>query len=118
MTAPALIAAVRRLGVSLERSHDGRLLVRPASRVPPGLMAELRAHKSAVLALLTTPPLGADPGLVAAFGQQIDTWEREGCRGIPVLVLPSSPAPRCGACISCGIAIDDGWRCAACLAAV
>jgi hypothetical protein len=37
---------------------------------------------------------------------------------IPYLLLPSAPAPRLGACISCGVAIPSGWRCAICLLGV
>lgn len=37
---------------------------------------------------------------------------------LPLLTLPAAPAPRCGACISCGVPITSGWRCAVCLIAV
>lgn len=51
-----------------------------------------------------------------AFRKQL-----ESARGgpiIPYLLLPDAPAPREGACISCGADIHGRLRCAACLAAV
>lgn len=53
-TAAALLAELRRRGVELRPAGD-RIRYRPAAAVPPELVAELRQHKAAVLALLTQP---------------------------------------------------------------
>ena len=56
MTAAALVAELRALGVELAPAGD-RLRFRPASRVPPDLLARLRERKAEVLALLAEDSL-------------------------------------------------------------
>ena len=55
MTAAALVAELRARGVELIPASD-RIRYRPASAVPPDLVARLRACKAEVLCLLTVPP--------------------------------------------------------------
>ena len=55
MTPLALLDKARRHGLRLEPKGD-RLAVTPADRVTPELRAELLAHKTALLAWLTSPP--------------------------------------------------------------
>ena len=58
MTAAALLAQLSGLGVSAWA--DGAVLrFKPASLVPPAVLADLRAHKAEVLALLTVPVAAA-----------------------------------------------------------
>ncbi len=88
-----LLARLTDLGVSA-RADGGTLRFKPARLVPPDVLADLRAHKVAVLSLLT----GADPyththataGLPdpETIGDQIghkptDQWPDEGEAGIP-----------------------------------
>jgi len=54
VTAAALVAALCSRGVELVPVGD-RLRFRPASKVPPELLAHLREHKAEVLRLLTAP---------------------------------------------------------------
>jgi hypothetical protein len=54
----------------------------------------------------------------AVFREQIESWNSTGRIGVPLLVLPAAPAPRLGACVSCGASIERGWRCPVCLHAV
>ena len=62
MTASALLARLGTLGVAAE--VDGSALrLRPASRVPAGMLAELRAKKADLLALLTEPANDPAPAL-------------------------------------------------------
>jgi hypothetical protein len=53
-----------------------------------------------------------------AFKQQIAEWTASGRWAVPVLVLPESPEPRPGQCVSCGCRIADGRRCVVCVEAV
>lgn len=53
-----------------------------------------------------------------SFRRQIDEWTASNRPGVPVLTLPSSPPPKADQCISCGCAIETGWRCGVCLSAV
>ena len=48
------------------------------------------------------------------FRAQIASWQGS---VIPLLFLPEAPAPRSGACISCG-ANSSQWRCLCCLVAI
>ena len=58
MTAAALLAQLSGLGVSAWA--DGAVLrFKPASLVPPAVLADLRAHKAELLALLTAPIVAA-----------------------------------------------------------
>ena len=52
MNAAALIDDLRRRGVQLEARGD-RLRFKPASSVPPDLLADLRANKAQILAALS-----------------------------------------------------------------
>lgn len=54
MTAAALVAELRARGVELVPAGD-HLRFRPASKVPPELLACLRERKAEVLGLLTAP---------------------------------------------------------------
>jgi len=66
MTAALLLSRLGDLGVSV-RADEGVLRLRPASAVPPDLLAEVRAHKAEVLALLAAndaavvPPAALPP---------------------------------------------------------
>ena len=75
MTAAALLAQLSGLGVSAWA--DGAVLrFKPASLVPPAVLADLRAHKAELLALLTAP-------IVAAVASPV----------APVVVAPTEPQP-------------------------
>ena len=88
-----LLTRLTDLGVSA-RADGGTLRFKPARLVPPDVLADLRAHKVAVLSLLT----GADPyththatagpsGPEAIGGHRghrpTDQWPDEGEAGIP-----------------------------------
>jgi hypothetical protein len=55
MTADALIAQCRNLGVTLAAGPGGKLRVSPPGRLPGDLREQLRRRKAEVLALLTQP---------------------------------------------------------------
>jgi hypothetical protein len=61
-TAVALLTHLSGLGVAAEADH-GALRLRPASAIPTDLLAELREHKAAVLALLEAEVSVALPAL-------------------------------------------------------
>ena len=104
MTAAALVAELRARGVELIPAGD-RIRYRPASAVPPDLVARLRACKAEVLCLLTVPPatvtldpvtvsevLGADaddPHAVACVKFDVLAAVREIETGIRAGVLPA-----------------------------
>lgn len=52
---------------------------------------------------------------VRAFQEQVRAWTGS---GIPLLTLPAAPEPQRGQCVSCGVSIATGWRCAVCMEAV
>jgi hypothetical protein len=54
MTATELLNQARGLGLQLESRDGGGLAVRPASKLPPDLAANLRHHKAEVLGLLAS----------------------------------------------------------------
>jgi hypothetical protein len=64
MTAAALIAEFRALGVELIPAGD-RIRFRPASAVPPDLVERLRHHKAEVLRLLSSAAITLDLKTVA-----------------------------------------------------
>jgi hypothetical protein len=127
MTAAALVAEVQRHGVELIPTPEGRLRIRPASKMPPALLGALRERKAEVLALITADPpatsLAEDAKValeirVCAFRRQIEIWKADRRPGVPLLTLPDAPLPAAGRCISCGKSASDGWRCSACLVAL
>ncbi len=71
MTAAATLARLRALGVTAE-VHGDRLTLRPASAIPPDLLAEVRANKAEVLALLAAK--AAAPPSASAVGEAPDAW--------------------------------------------
>ena len=54
MTDAELLQCAHDLGLQLEPRDGGWLAVRPASKLPPDLAADLRRHKTEVLGLLAT----------------------------------------------------------------
>lgn len=52
---------------------------------------------------------------IRIFRSQLRSWTGS---GIPLLTLPGAPEPQAGHCISCGVTIEQGWRCRPCLLAV
>lgn len=82
---------------------------RPRLRVAPGYAETLRREAGDVREVLRR---------AVAFRRQLGV--AAGGPIVPFLVLPEAPAPRPGACISCGVSLPAGqsWRCRPCLAAV
>ncbi len=93
---------------------------RPRLLAPPAMRPLVDAHREELRALLDAyGHRTADVFRRAqAFKQQIAEWTASGRWAVPVLVLPESLEPNAGRCISCGCSIEDGWRCATCLAAI
>jgi len=92
----------------------------PKVLFPPNLRAMVAEHRPALRALVIA--YGHCPTDVfrraQAFRRQIVEWTASNRPGVPVLVLPESPAPKAGRCVSCGTTIEAGWRCAVCIEAV
>ena len=61
MSAAALLARLRALGVTATAAGDDLELDAPAGALTPALLGELRAHKGALLALLAAERWTADP---------------------------------------------------------
>jgi len=93
---------------------------RPRLLAPPEMRPLVDVHREELRALLDVyGHCSADVFRRAqAFKQQIAEWTASGRWAVPVLVLPESLEPNAGRCISCGCSIEDGWRCATCLAAI
>ena len=64
-----LLEQLRSCGVSVSLDHD-ELVLRPGSKVPDDVLAEVRHHKADLVALLTPvwPPPDAD-GLISAWNE-------------------------------------------------
>jgi tubulysin polyketide synthase-like protein len=128
LSAPALLAELRRRGLVL--SVDGeKIKVRgPQAALTAETAATISARKSELLVLIKTelestraapPPITPEVRRrAAAFRRQMDEWAASGRWALPALVLPEAPEPRPKRCVSCGIEIGSGWRCGLCLAAI
>jgi hypothetical protein len=106
------LAGVLQRGGYIMRSASGHL----ALVVPGQLRQAVEQHRDEVLALLEEPDSfgGEVARRVDQFRTQIVAWKRSRRRHVPTFRLPLAPAPRDGACVSCGVEIGDGWRCNVC----
>jgi hypothetical protein len=59
--AAELLAELRSLQVEASLNPEGRLKLRPASRVPEALLAELRAHRDELVELVAQVPARSEP---------------------------------------------------------
>jgi hypothetical protein len=122
-TTAALVAEVREHGVELTPTPEGKLRVRPVSRLPPALLGALRERKSEVWTFITTTVAHPDEPQavelrVRAFRRQIETWTAANRPGVPLLTLPDASTPDgTGRCVSCGAPALE-WRCSPCLTAL
>ena len=83
MTAAALLTQLSGLGVSAW-ADGAALRFKPASLVPPDVLADLRAHKAELLALLTAPDIQPAPEPETPPAEPIaEPWPDEGEAGIP-----------------------------------
>jgi hypothetical protein len=90
VTAAAALARLRALGVIAE-GHGDRLTLRPASAIPPDLLAEVRAHKAAVLALLAANHARILQTLPPASPEQAEAADRSAIEAEPQLPAPGTP---------------------------
>jgi hypothetical protein len=136
MTGAAALARLHDLGVTAE-ARDDRLVLRPASAVPPELLAELRGLKAEVLALLkinratlADASARADPPQWTLADHMRHAQQLRGLRGAAMQRPPAwsdpaaRPSPGCW-CSSCRgrrwwreAHLAQGWRCATCHPAV
>jgi hypothetical protein len=106
-----ILLRLAKLGVTA-RADRGRLHLHPASAIPPDLMAALRKHKAAVLALL------ADTAGLRALEENV---QRVGLQRPPswsdAATVPE-PGWFCACCRGyrwwCEAAAPKGWRCTTC----
>jgi hypothetical protein len=94
VTAAVLLSRLGDLGVAV-RADDGLLRLRPASMVPPDLLAEVRAHKAEVLALLAmhdAPVVVADTLPPATAEQAADEAADRAAIAAEPLLHDSPPA--------------------------
>ena len=75
--AAVLLEQLQCCGVSVSLDRD-ELVLRPGSKIPVGLLAEVRQHKSDLVALLSSiwPPTDAE--------ELISGWDELGCPEIPL----------------------------------
>ena len=92
MTAAAAVARLRALGVTAEARGD-RLALRPASAVPPDLLADLRALKAEVLALLAAND-AATAVPVSPTAEASDAWGMTAADRAAAMARLRSPAQR------------------------
>ena len=88
-----LLARLRHLGVATWADGDA-LRLRPASAVPPDLLAEVKAHKSELLALLAENDQGTHSALPSPSAEQADAERQD--RAAIVEVDCGIKAARCG----------------------
>ena len=89
MTAAAILTRLRDLGVTAKPEGD-MLRLRPGSRVPPELLAEVKVNKPALLALLAAKD--APPAFPAASPDQAEA-ERQDRAAIAAEGAPIATAP-------------------------
>jgi hypothetical protein len=80
MTADSLLSETKRCGVKLSRRGD-KLVVAPADKCPPELIAMLREHKPEILTLLEAQASGLAPDCAPWLhvARQILAGEFDGC---------------------------------------
>jgi hypothetical protein len=79
LSAAALIARLGTLGVSVE-SDGGNLRLRPASAIPAHILADLRAHKGEVLAILAVQRHDDPTGAVLVSHDRRNGLPKAQCR--------------------------------------
>ncbi len=112
MSAAALLGTLRALGVAVAADGEGLTLDAPAGVLTPALLAELRAHKRALLAYLAAGPAVA--WRVAAMRARLPV-----AGPLPFLVARETPRGA-GGCLRCGEPIRSrteglGVCCAPCV---
>ncbi len=112
MDAVTLVATLRQRGVTL-RPAGGKIRFRPAELVTPDLLAELAAHKPAVLALLAAEAVAPSPCLSCGSRRR---WRCPplGVRWICPRCHP--PHPELAPVEWCGPQDEPGWTMGAILA--
>jgi hypothetical protein len=115
MTALDALVAVLDAGGSVVPDPEN-----PKVTYPPNLRPLVAEHRPELRSLvLAYGHCHADVFRRArSFKRQIAEWTASNRPGVPLLVLPGSPAPQAGWCVSCGCGTADGWRCVVCLEAV
>ena len=71
MTPTDLLTHIQSLGITL-RLDGGTLRASPRALLTPGLQAQVREHKAALIALLTAPVIDDDPGPWAFHSKTLD----------------------------------------------
>ena len=107
MTAVELLTALQRQGFLLTPLPDGKLEMRPASKLTAALEEELKAHKDELLSLLAQPispwpcprcgnPAEIDDVCRSFDGERLLTlWHCEPCRTVGVTPM-QSVSRQCG----------------------
>jgi len=102
MTPEAVLDRLRGLGVSL-RADGETLLLRPFSAVPPHLLAEAKAGKAALLALLRA----AEPAPAVSKLSQVEPPPPPALPPGAAEWLMTRTAPEPGCCVGVGDAVAD-----------
>ena len=95
MSAAALLARLRALGVALATDGDHLTIDAPAGVLTPALLAELRGRKWTLLALLAA----AEPAVAWRVAAMVASLPPAG--PVPFLVARATPR-HAGGCCSCG----------------
>lgn len=111
MTAAEVLGSLRRRGIVVVPSGDGRLRVRPRDALTAAECEDLARHRDAILALFDADPIG---WRAAAMAAQLP---RSGA--IPLLLARPGAGVSPDGCCSCGdpLRVDERYRCRACAAA-
>ena len=92
MTAVELVQCAHDLGLQVEPRDGGWLAVRPASKLPPDLAADLRRHKTEIISLLAGSSVASamvpSPMVPARKG-----WQSVPPPDLPFVALKPSPTP-------------------------
>lgn len=111
MTPAQIVGNLRRRGILLVPSGDGRLRYRPQGALSATDRAALARHRDEILALFESDPIGWRASVMAA--QVTPTG------AIPLLLARPEAPRRPGRCYSCGdqLGSAERFRCRPCVAA-
>jgi hypothetical protein len=111
MTPAEIVGSLRRRGIVVAPSGDGRLRYRPRRALSEVDREVLTRHRDAILALLDADPVGWRAAVMAGQVRQN--------AAIPLLLARPDAPKRPGRCYSCGGQLSRGerYRCRLCVAA-
>jgi hypothetical protein len=111
MSAAQLVEQLRRRGILVVASGDGRLRCHPRNALCETERAAIARHRQAILTLRESDPVGWRTGVMAD--------QAAATSACPLFLARPGLRVRPGSCFSCGARLDpaEAYRCSPCLLA-